>query len=277
MNTSSINQLASMLGQGMSSLQGATTNTQNSNPLASITGTGSSALQQNTTDQINQLIQQANASISCGPTCQQQKNVANLQQIYLNAQENILSAPDQLKTAEKNYYVATKGEGFYHQFLKKELTVKSSALGDILTNTFHSEISTNTELAQVYNGLLRNYNHVLELYNNYVEKNATLEKDIKQTNTDIVTNDRKTYYEVQNTTNMQGWYHFFMWIYIILLFVFIIAMFAVPSTSYSIYAKVVILAFFFLYPFLIDRVVMGVLAFFHSLYELLPKNIYTTL
>ena len=148
---------------------------------------------------------------------------------------------------------------------------------DILTNTFHSEISTNTELAQVYNGLLRNYNHVLELYNNYVEKNATLEKDIKQTNTDIVTNDRKTYYEVQNTTNMQGWYHFFMWIYIILLFVFIIAMFAVPSTSYSIYAKVVILAFFFLYPFLIDRVVMGVLAFFHSLYELLPKNIYTTL
>ena len=161
--------------------------------------------------------------------------------------------------------------------MKKELTVKSTALGDILTNTFHSETSTNTELAQVYQGLFRNYQHILELYKQYLEKNTTLEKDIKQTNTDIVTNDRKTYYEVQNTTSMQGWYHVFMWIYIILLFVFIFAMFAVPNTSYSIYAKMIILALFFIYPFIVDRVVIGVLAFFHSLYELLPKNVYTTL
>ena len=281
MNTSSINQLADMFGKGMSALQG-TTNTQKtssgSKPFMPIVSYGKgSAVQQNTTDQINQLIKQANATIGCGPTCQQQKNIGNLQQIYLNAQENILTAPDKLKTAEKNYYVATKGQEFYNNFMKKELTVKSVALGDTLTNTFHSEISTNTELAQVYQGLFRNYRHILELYEQYLEKNATLEKDIKQTKTDIVTNDRKTYYEVQNTTNMQGWYHFFMWIYIILLFVFMFAMFAVPNTYYSIYAKVVILALFFIYPFVIDRVVMGVLAFSYSLYELLPKNIYTTL
>ena len=148
MNTSSINQLAGMLGKGMSALQGAsnTQNTQkssNSNPFASITGTGS-ALQQNTTDQINQLIKQANASIGCGPICQQQKNIANLQQIYLDAQENILTAPDKLKNAEKNYYVASKGQEFYHNFMKKELAVKSSTLCDILTNTFHCETSTTT-------------------------------------------------------------------------------------------------------------------------------------
>jgi len=275
MNNDSISQLANMLGQGMKALQG---NPQlKSSLLQQIPQSKTaSAAQQETTDKINNLIQQANASISCGPTCQKENNISNLQQLYLNAQENVQSAPDQLKTAERNYFVAAKGQEFYDNFLKKELSVKANALGDVLTNTFQTSISNISHLAQIYNSLFVNYRHVLELHNNYVERNTDLEDKIKQTKTDIVTNDRKTYYEVQHAGYMQGWYHFFKWIYIILLFVFLIAIFAVKS-SYSIYSKVIILALLVLYPFVIDRIVLSIMASLYSFYMLLPKNVYTTL
>lgn len=53
----------------------------------------------------NDLINQANQLISCGPSCSQNQTTTQLKQNYLDAQTNMISAPQQLLTAQKIYYL----------------------------------------------------------------------------------------------------------------------------------------------------------------------------
>lgn len=109
-----------------------------------------------------------------------------------------------------------------------------------------------------------------------MNKNAALEGEISQINTDTVTNDRKTYYESQGYNKLQSWYTLFRWIYIILLVVYVIGMVVVGS-NYSFMAKFFILVALLIYPFVINNLLLFIYSSFLQLYSLLPKNAYTTI
>ena len=53
--------------------------------------------------QLRELIKQSNDALQCGPTCQKIRKREELQQKYINAQTNVISAPDQLRQAQSNF------------------------------------------------------------------------------------------------------------------------------------------------------------------------------
>lgn len=232
--------------------------------------------QESQVNQVNQLIQKANEAITCGPACQEQTKIEDLQKKYLNAQANVATAPQQLENAEKEYYTASKGAAYYSDFLRNKLQGKADILGNTLKSNFQKNIQLTTDFSQTYDSLSSNYQHILELFNGYVKSNESLKGELNGVQKDIVTNDRKTYYEYEHFTSMKNWYYLFKWIYIILVFVFILGMFLVRN-SYSLKYKIFLLVIFILYPFVIDFIVLYLIQLSLRLYSLLPTNIYTNL
>lgn len=232
--------------------------------------------QESQVNQVNQLIQKANEAITCGPACQEQTKIEDLQKKYLNAQANVATAPQQLENAEKEYYTTSKGEAYYSDFLRNKLQGKADILGNTLKSNFQKNIQLTTDFSQTYDSLSSNYQHILELFNGYVKSNESLKGELNGVQKDIVTNDRKTYYEYEHFTSMKNWYYLFKWIYIILVFVFILGIFLVRN-SYSLKYKIFLLVIFILYPFVIDFIVLYLIQLSLRLYSLLPTNIYTNL
>jgi len=234
------------------------------------------AQQQESTDQINQLLQQSSDALTCGPNCQKQRKSNLLHQEYLNAQANIETAPVQLQQAEKDYYTYTQGTAGYIAIRKNQVTKQAAEAVNSATTTFQSGVDSATTLTDTYDSLMSTYDNTFELYKKYLEENAELQDQINEINTDTFTNDRKTYYESQGFNKLQSWYKLFKWIYIIFLVVYIIG-FIFIRTGYSFKTKLFILIALILYPFVINYIVVFIYNGTLRLYDLLPKNAYTTL
>jgi len=234
--------------------------------------------QQETTNQINQLLQQTSQSLLCGPgtECEKTRNSEDLQQKYLDSQTNLQTAPYQEKQAEKNYYTYTQGDSAYNDMIRARLVKEAeNKTNDILIN-FNQNVKKATQLNDTLSSLTIDYEHILELYKNYVQENEILNNKIISFGTDLVTSDRKTYYEDQNYDILVSWYSIWRWIYFILLIVFAFGIF-LSKSSYSIWAKLGLLGIFILFPYFINYLVFYLLKIVVNLQSLLPKNVYNSL
>lgn len=232
--------------------------------------------QQASNEKLNALLEQSLETISCGPDCQRKKTTDDLKQKYLNAKTNIQSAPDQLETTRKNYYVYTKGEPYYDNIVEKDLIEKAESIGNLLANNFKEEISNANLMNSYYNTELTNSEYTTELYSVYLEKNQQLQKDIKDNHSDVLTNDRKTYYETEALERLTLWYTFFWYIY----YFFVMPLFTITlikKSSYNFFLKMVIEFIALAYPYYIDFVLRKIYWFFYSIWIRLPKNVYNNL
>lgn len=230
--------------------------------------------QQETTNQLNALIEQSAEAISCGPDCQKLKSDQDLEQKYLDAQTNMQTAPIQLQEARKNFYVFTEGEGAYNSLIEEELKLKATKIGELIKEKFLEEITSATTLNFYYNSDIINSKNSIELYNTYFNKNKETELNIRNSNGDALTNDRKSYYEIQELDNLDKWYLIFIWIYyLFLLGLFLGSIFI--KNQLTIIKKVGLMVVLLFYPVYIERIV----AFFISILNkinlyLFPKNVY---
>ena len=121
-----------------------------------------------------------------------------------------------------------------------------------------------------------NYINVLDLYTNYVKENKELEKELKETTSDVVTNDRKTYYQDQGITTLDSIYKFLMVIYSITVTVYLLSSFLYPSTM-SITMRVIIYLFLLIYPLIATNLLRWVISMIMKLINMLPKNVHTNI
>jgi hypothetical protein len=241
-------------------------------------------LDDNITEQVNKLVQQVDSaladsanSLTCGPDCQSQENIKTLKQLYLDAELNLKTAPENLTVAEKNYLVSVLGEDGYSDYITTRLTVQANEIGDKITASFNKVVSESTNLSNTYETLYTNYDYLEDLYENYYTINTNLKKDINKATGDVVTNDRKTYYETQNNNYLKNWYVVYKFIYIVIIIVFIIFLF-VKKSEYSFVSRVLILIFFILYPIYITKTVFWIWnKIILRIWELLPSNIYKSI
>ena len=106
----------------------------------------------------------------------------------------------------------------------------------------------------------------------YKEENIKLLKKIKEETNDILTNDRKTYYQDQGIDNLKFYYHyFFLLIYIIAILAYIIYNFMYPS-HISILLRVLFLALMVLLPFISTWILGKIISIIYDIYNWLPKN-----
>ena len=232
--------------------------------------------QQISQDKINELLNDASQALLCGPTCQKLKVGEELKQKYLDAETNIKTGPIELERTKKNYYVFTEGRSFYDNMLEEELTKKSETISQLLGENFNDEVSSAQTMNQYLNTGLINSSYVKELLNQYIEKNKELELMLRDNRGDILTNDRKTYYEIQELERLESWHKIWFRIYYVLNFTFLICWFVCES-NISWGKKLILTPLIGFYPYYIDYVLRMIYDFFAGMYKSLPKNVYNNL
>ena len=129
----------------------------------------------------------------------------------------------------------------------------------------------------IYSGLLNNLTNVFDLYLKYTQENAILTKKLKDESNDILTNERKTYYQDQGIDNLKFYYYYFLLtIYIICVILFSIFNFIYPS-QLSVKIRIGILVMLLLLPFISTWILAKIILFMYTIYELLPTNIHKTI
>jgi hypothetical protein len=223
---------------------------------------------------LNKLIEQANESITCDATCMQERERQQLLQQYLDAGTNVVNAPQLLISAQKNFITFTQGENGYNEFLDNDLQSKA----DLFVKTYQSKFDRDVNLIltniKTFEGFLVNFNNVVDLYKKYKMENNDLEKQLKITTSDTLTNDRKAYYEDEGLQRLRTYYYFFLFIYIIVVVVFILAMFLV-KTNVTISKRIFILLLLISYPFVCIWLFRIIRNIFKRGMDYLPKNVYT--
>jgi hypothetical protein len=229
--------------------------------------------QQETTAQINALLAKSMSSLTCGPDCQKIKTAQELEEKYLKSQTNMLTAPIELEESKKNYYIFSKGESAYNIMLEKDLTKKADMICTEIKNQFLEEVNKATTLNLYYNTNLINSRNTTELYDEYTSETKSFEKTIKNMHGDILTQDRKSYYETQEYETLEGWYRILLFMYYILVIVFILGFIFVPNKLRRI-EQIGILFILIFFPYIINYIVSFIMGIFFIFKDSLSSLVY---
>ena len=225
------------------------------------------------TNNLNSLISQLQDKLACDEDCQKEKKTKLLKMKRDIAQANLVSAPNRLENAEKNYITFTQGELEYNRLLEKKLTEKATTITTKYEEAFDEiSLKINTEI-HTYNSILSNFKNVVDLYLKYKEENIELAKELKETANDNITNDRKTFYKDEEIHHLKFYYyHIILIIYIICVIFFAFISLVYPSkSSWQVrsltFCGLVLLPFFSTY-------ILGFILYLHkSILNALPEMI----
>ena len=227
-----------------------------------------------TLDKLNTLITQASDVITCDANCQNQRQADQLKQKYLDAQSNLASAPTQLDTAQKNYMIFTQGEASYNDNNDGELQAKAQAIIDAFLQNFNKEKSSVTTQIDTYDGIRVNFRNVFDLFNKYKIENKLLFKDLQNDTNDVLTNERKTFYEDQRIDGLKFYYYYIlMTVYVICVICFIIFSFVYSSQS-NMKSQFAVLVGLIALPFVSTWLLGNIVSVIYIAYNSLPKNVY---
>jgi hypothetical protein len=112
------------------------------------------------------------------------------------------------------------------------------------------------------------------LYLKYKEENIQLITDLKNVTSDVLTNERKTFYQDQKIDGLKNFYFYILWsIYIICFVGFVVFSLWYPSqTSFTV--KIASIIGFLALPFVSKWILGQIIYLIYKGYELLPKNVY---
>jgi len=225
-------------------------------------------------NQLNSLLEQASDTILCNSECQKERKTEKLKQKYLDSQTNLASAPHLVQVAQKNYIEFTEGTSAYNELLDNQLQEKAQIIADKFTETFNNEVDKISSQITSYDGILMSYNYAVELLRKYSIENIKLSSELKNQANDVLTNERKTYYQDQEIDSLKFYYHYFLLgIYIICVVCFGIFIFIYPS-QYTFIVKIAMLIFFIALPLFSTWLLTIVIYLTNAGFDLLPKNIY---
>ena len=91
--------------------------------------------------------------------------------------------------------------------------------------------------------------------------------------TDILKNERKTYYEDQGIDSLHSYYYWLLAGYIITIIGVVVSMLGFPS-DWSIMQKIVVVMGLIMLPFGSSYIMGVIIRLLHGAYNLLPKNAY---
>jgi hypothetical protein len=221
----------------------------------------------------NDFINNANALLSCDETCQRDKKQMLLKEKFLKAKVNYMTAPAQVENSYKNYLTYTEGDDAYNEHHKKRLSEKARELAKQFASEFEEQIQKAKGLVSTYDGLLVNFAHVVEYYDDLVQKNKIMSLSLKNKSSDIVTNDRKTFYEDQKVDSLYFYYRIILFIYLVVLISYAVSIIFRPADMGR-KKQTIILVIFIIYPFIAARLFLYVGDLYDKLKNLLPKNVY---
>jgi hypothetical protein len=225
-------------------------------------------------NKFNAFIKQASDAIMCNSDCQKKRTSESLKQKYIESRMNLASAPNQVQVSEKNYITFTEGQPAYNELLDERFTEQANKISEKFQEKFDEESQVVYTQIDTYNGLLINFKNVVDLFLKYKEENKELFKELKQESNDVLTNERKTYYEDQQIDTLKFYYFYFLFfIYGIVVLCFVIFSLIYPSQM-SFIKKLAIFIGLNLLPFISTYILGFIISIFYKIYNVIPKNMY---
>ena len=158
--------------------------------------------------------------------------------------------------------------------INSKLQAKAEEITNKFKEDFNNEVIQTQSQIDLYSGILINFRNIADLYIQYKEENKELFNELKDTTNDVLTNERKTYYEDQNINNLKlVYFYILLVVYVICAICFMIFYFIYPSNvSWKIILSLVI--GFILLPFVSSWILSGIIYLLYKVYGILPKNVY---
>jgi hypothetical protein len=179
-------------------------------------------------------------------------------------------------TAIEASFPDTQGNLAYNNLQNEELKKKAELIANSFQNNFNEEIKEINLEIDTYKGLLINLKNVIELYLNYKKENRELEQELKDETSDVLTNERKTYYEDQGIDSLKYYYYILLVIYVIFVLGFGLSSFMYPSI-FTWKIKLVLFIIFLAFPFISTWILSTFIYLIYKLYDLLPKNVHLSI
>jgi len=225
-------------------------------------------------NKFNSFLDSAQKTISCGPKCQSLKTAEDLKNKYNKSQSNLILAEPQYQVSKRNYYTYVSGENGYTEMIENEMNTKADDMIVKFNEITDDEISKINSQIQTYDGLFVNFRNVLDLYKQYNTENINLHKQLKDDVHNVLTNDRKTYYEDQENENLNKYYYYILLIiYVIVVICFIFFSLFYPSQT-SFKTRIILILLFIGLPFIGTWMLGKFIYIVYWLFGLLPKNVY---
>jgi hypothetical protein len=158
--------------------------------------------------------------------------------------------------------------------IEDEYTQKADMIAQTFKENYDEEITKIKSELTTYNGLAINFSNVVDLYKNYKKENVLLFKKLKDESNDVLTNERKTYYEDQQNDVLNLYYYYFLVvIYCIVVISFLFFSLIYPS-SVDWKIRLFLGLLFIILPFISTLIFGKIIQIVYWLYSLLPKNVY---
>jgi len=225
-------------------------------------------------NKFNSFLNDATKAISCNSECQRNKAAEKLKDKYLTAKANLHLAQPKYELAKQKYYTYVDGQSGYNEIIEKELQTKANLFDEKFKENYHLEKGKIKSQLETYDGLLINFRNIVDLYKQYKKDNIKLFKELKDETNDVLTNERKTYYEDQENGYLNLYYYYFLLvIYCLIVICFLIFSIIYPSAiNWKI--RLFLGLIFVILPFISTWILGKIIYLLYWLFDLLPKNVY---
>lgn len=225
-------------------------------------------------NKFNSFLDKATEAITCNSECQNNKRIQNLRDKYHAARSNLNLAEPQYELAKQKYYTYVAGQSGYNEMIEKELMEKAHLFTDTFKENYRLEKDKIQSQLQTYDGLLINFRNIVDLYKQYKKENIKLFKELKDETNDILTNERKTYYEDQENGYLNLYYYYFLVVvYCIIVICFCVFSLIYPSsTDWKI--RLFLGIIFIILPFISTWLLGMIIKLLYWLFGFVPKNVY---
>lgn len=165
---------------------------------------------------------------------------------------------------------------YYQRMEEKLVEEDANKIIKSLSSKFNEQLENIKTLFAYYSSSVENTNNTLELYNEYLEKNKNMETKVRDSNSDILTNDRKTFYESEAHAKLDIWHKIFKWLYGVLAFIVIISLYF-TEMDLALWKKSIIGIIIIVYPVIIGYILNIIHEKYKNVKKNLPKNVYNNL
>lgn len=230
-------------------------------------------------NKINDLIAIARDKLTCDTDCQKKRKGNEYKQKWDLAKKNCEKAPEEIRQAEKNYYIYDKGYGAYKEMLYDRYS-KTAAEFKLSSNKKHAELQE--ELQELLNNYdagtiyLKRMNELLKIK---LAEKEELDKKIDNYIGFTETSGRKVIYEDRERDTLTLYRKGLLYLFFFFIILYIVFGNFIPDKMYKKWQVWLIILMFIVVPyFLIDWMVKMLFALYYYLSSWqLKKNVYKNL
>ena len=227
-------------------------------------------------DEINVEIQELMAVYGCDSECQKQKEIKKFKE-NLVKQKKFVNNEENIKKAEKKLLTFQHGSQYYKEFMKEKVSKEFNEFKNkLLRENQKYNSNFNTKL-NYYKNQINHYDNTSVLINMKIDEKVKLEKQLEQYNKTVETNNRKSYYEIQQTDYLFTIRKVILFCFYLLLVIYFVKGPFFKNKQYKNYKVIAIIMLYILFPYVVNYFVLFLRFSYNFIRRNVGKNVYNNI